>query len=136
MAKTTTIQEPIVREGKVRTRPGIFVDQGQGILTPQRFYFQARAGVWLGLFGLLGILVRAALPMKVKVDIPLSSITAIGRGRMGMRHNVFFIETREGKKYQFLFEYQLWLDALKDTLQKQTGTMLVQTDQERWEVQR
>jgi hypothetical protein len=137
MAKTaTTIQEQIIREGKVQTRPNFIWDQGQGILTAQRFYFQARVGAWLHFFGLLGLLVRRTLPVKVKIVIPLSSITAIGHGRIALTRNVFFMETREGKKYQFRSEYQLWLDVLKDTLQKQTGTMLIQTGQERWEVQR
>jgi hypothetical protein len=137
MAKTTTtIQEQRLLDGKVRTRSGLFLDQGQAILTSQRFYFQARIGAWLRIFGLLGTLVKGALPVKVKVDIPLSSIAAIGRGRMGLASDVFFIETLAGKKYQFYLEHQLWLDALKDILQKQAGTTLVQTSQESWKVQR
>lgn len=137
MSRTsTTIQEQIVREGKLQARFGMVLDQGKGVLTPQHFYYQTRAALWLRFFGFVGVMVRNAFQLKVKIDIPLSSITAIGRGRLGMSRNVFFIETVEGKKYQFGLDYQFWLDALKDVLQKQAGTVLVQSNPECWTVQR
>lgn len=136
MAKNSTIaQEQVLKEGTIQTRNGVIWDQGQGIITPQHFYFQARVGAWLGLFGFLGGLVRMSLPIKVKVYVPLASVTAIGRGRIGLIRDVFFMETREGKKYQFCSESQSWIDALRDVLQRQGGT-LTQNDKERWEIQR
>lgn len=137
MAKTfVTAQQQIVKEGKLQTREGAVWNQGLGIITPEYFYFQARGGSWLKLFGLLGGLLRVVLPVKVKVSIPLASITAIGRGKIGLLRDVFFIETTEGKKYQFRLDYQSWLEVLTKALQNHTGATVIQNGEDRWTVLR
>jgi len=137
MAKTSIpAQKQILKEGKLQTRQGAIWDQGLGVITQEYFYFQARGGTGLSIFGLLGTLLRMALPVKVKVSVPLTSITAIGRGRIGLVRDVFFIETIEEKKYQFRLNYQSWLEALTNALQTHTGATLTQNGEDRWTVLR
>lgn len=136
MAKTSIpVQEQILREGKLLSRQGAVWDSGLGVITPGYFYFRARGGTWLRLFGLLGGLLRVALPVKVKISIPLASITAMGRGKIGLLRDVFFIETMEGKKYWFRLDYQSWLEVLTNALQTCTGATLTRNGEDCWKVQ-
>lgn len=91
-------------------------------------------GTWLSLFGLLGGLLRMALPVQMKVTVPLTSITAIGRGRIGLLRDVFFIEATDGKTCWFRPDYQPWLETLTSALQTRAGASLTQKSDDRWEV--
>lgn len=135
MAQTdSALQQQILKEGKLLARQGAVWDPGMAALTPEYFYFRARGGNWLHLLGLLGGLLRMALPVKVKISLPLTSITAIGRGKIGLVRDIFFIEALEGKKYWFRPDYQPWLEALTSALQTRTGLTLTRTADDRWEV--
>lgn len=130
----TPVPQHIVKEGRLQARRGAVWDPGLGVITPESFSFRARGGAWLRLFGLLGGLLRMALPVKAQVSVPLSSITAFGRGHIGLVRDVFFIEAAEGKKYWFRPDYQLWLEALTNALQARNGITLARKGEDRWEV--
>lgn len=127
-------QQQTLKEGKLMARMGVAWDAGLGVITPGHFSFQAHGGTWLSLFGLLGGLLRMALPVRVKVTVPLTSITAIGRGKIGLLRDVFFIEATDGKTYWFRLDYQPWLEALTNALQTHAKVTLTQKSDERWEV--
>jgi hypothetical protein len=135
MAQTqSAVPQQIVKEGKLLARQGAVWDPGLAVLTADYFYFRGRGASWLHLFGLLGGLLRMALPVKVKISLPLTSITALGRGKIGLVRDVFFVEAAEGKKYWFRPDYQPWLEALTSALQNRSGVSLTRKDGDRWEV--
>jgi len=127
-------QQQIVKEGKLLARQGAVWDSGLAALTADSFSFRGRGASWLQLLGLLGGLLRIALPVKVKISVPLTSITALGRGKIGLVRDIFFIEAAQGKKYWFRPDYQPWLEALTSTLQARADLSLTRTADDRWEV--
>ncbi len=126
----------VLLQGTLLTlKSGVWV-KGQTVLTTERFYRQVKGSPLLyNFFGLLGNMINNMFPAKTEIDIPLSSISEIGRGKMGMKKDVLYIGTVDGKSYQFTPNYDFWLTGLKDALQRQ-GATLVQSADERWKVQR
>ncbi len=126
----------VLLQGTLLTlKSGVWV-KGQTVLTTERFYRQVKGSPLLyNFFGLLGNVINNMFPAKTEIDIPLSSISEIGRGKMGMKKDVLYIGTVDGKSYQFTPNYDFWLTGLKDALQRQ-GATLVQSADERWKVQR
>lgn len=129
-------QGQILQQGTLLTlKAGIWV-KGQAVLTTERFYRQVKGSPFLyNFFGLLGDMINNMLPAKTDIDIQLRSITEIGRGKMGLKKDVLYIGTMDGKSYQFTPNYDFWVAGLKDALEGQ-GTILVQSADERWSVQR
>jgi hypothetical protein len=130
-------QQQVLKEGAVYTLKGGIWKGGIATLTTERFYRKVRGSALLSYsFGLLGRLINQAFPWRVEIDIPLSSITVIGRGKMGLKKDVLYIETVDGKSYQFMPDYQIWLSALQNALQTYNHATLTQSADERWTVQR
>lgn len=129
-------QEQVLRRGTLLTlKAGIWV-RGEVVLTPTNFSREVKGTPFLyNFFGLLGSLINNMFPAKTDIDIPLSTITAIGRGKMGLKKDVLAIEVADGKSYQFTPNYQSWCTALKSALESQ-GATLIQAGDERWSVQR
>ena len=137
MAQTDVLtQGQILRQGTLLTlKAGIWV-QGHTMLTTERFYRQVKGSpILYNFFGVLGSLINNMLPAKTDIDIPLSMITEIGRGKMGMKKDVLYIGTMDGKSYQLTPHYDFWIAGLKEALESQ-GATLVQSANERWSVQR
>jgi hypothetical protein len=129
-------QGQILQQGTLLTlKAGIWV-QGQAVLTTERFYRQVKGSPFLyNFFGLLGSMINNLFPTKTDIDIQLTSITEIGRGKVGLKKDVLYIRTMDGKSYQFTPHYDFWIAGLKDALEGQ-GATLVQNADERWSVQR
>ncbi len=129
-------QGQALRQGTLLTlKAGIWV-KGQTVLTSERFYRQVKGSpVLYNFFGLLGAMINNLFPAKIDIDIPLTSITEIGRGKMGLKKDVLYIGTSDGKSYQFTPHYDFWIIGLKEALEAQ-GATLVQSANERWNVQR
>jgi hypothetical protein len=125
--------QTIVQEGTLQTLTWGVWQGGRGVLTTEHFYFLVKGYGLFNYFGLLGRAINLIFPERTKNEIPLSSITAVGRGKMGLLKDVLRIETADGKKYQFSPDYQFWLEGLKNTLQTKAGVVLVQSGEERWE---
>lgn len=107
------------------------------MLTSERFYRKTKGSAILSTsLGLLGSLINQLFPEKYDIDIPLTSITVIGRGKLGLLKDVLYIETEGGKSYQLTPGYELWVAALKDALESHTHATLTQSDNDRWTVQR
>lgn len=137
MAQTdVSAQEQVLRQGTLLTlKAGIWV-KGQAVLTSKRFYRQVKGSPLLYNFlGVLGDVINNMLPAKTDIDVQLTSITEIGRGKMGMKKDVLYIGTADGKSYQLTPNYDFWLVGLKDALESQ-GAQLVPGTDERWRVQR
>jgi len=130
-------QEQTLKEEVLYTLNAGMWKGGIATLTPERFYRRTRGFAILPTaLGLLGRLINQAFPWKVEIDIPLASISVIGRGKMGLKTDVLYIETMDSKPYQFTPNYQPWLAALQDALQTYSHATLVQSGDERWSVQR
>jgi hypothetical protein len=129
-------QGQVLRQGTLLTlKAGIWV-KGQTVLTTERFYRQVKGSPFLYNFlGLLGNMINNMFPAKTDIDIQLTSITEIGRGKMGLKKDVLYIGTMDGKSYQFTPNYDSWIAGLKGALESQ-GATLVQSADERWSVQR
>lgn len=84
---------------------------------------------------MLGALINQLLPAKTDIDIPLDTISEIGRGKMGLKKDVLYIGTGDGQPYQLTPNYEVWCAALKSALARQ-GATLVQSGNERWHIQR
>lgn len=137
MAQTdVSTQDQVLRQGMLLTlKAGIWV-KGQTVLTTERFYRQVKGTPFLyNFFGLLGNMLNNMFPAKTDIDIQLASITEIGRGKMGLKKDVLYIGTMDGKSYQFTPNYDSWIAGLKGALESQ-GATLVQSTDERWNVQR
>ena len=130
-AQTQTLQSGAL----LTLKAGIWT-RGEAALTPERFFRKTRgSGFLYSYFGLLGALINNLFPERTDIDIPLSSISVIGRGKMGLKKDVLYIETMDGTSYQLTPNYDFWIAGLKDALQRQ-GATLVQNSDERWSVQR
>ena len=129
-------QDQILQQGTLLTlKAGLWVT-GQAVLTTERFYRQVKGSPFLyNFFGLLGGIINNMFPTKTDIDIPLTSITEIGRGKMGLKKDVLYIGTMDGKSYRLTPDYDFWIAGLKEALERQ-GTTLVQSADERWSVQR
>lgn len=124
-----------LKQGILLTLKGGLWVRGEAFITTERFYRRVQGSPLLPTaFGLLGRLINQAFPWKTDIDIPLASITVIGRGKMGLKKDVLHIETTENKKYDLMPNYAFWIAGLKDALQRQ-GATLVQTGEETWSVQ-
>jgi len=137
MAQTdVSTQDQVLRQGMLLTlKAGIWV-KGQTVLTTERFYRQVKGTPFLyNFFGLLGNMLNNMFPAKTDIDIQLTSITEIGRGKLGLKKDVLYIGTLDGKSYQFTPNYDSWITELKGALESQ-GATLVQSTDERWNVQR
>jgi hypothetical protein len=129
-------QGQILQQGTLLTlKAGIWV-RGQVVLTTERFSRQVKGTpILYNYFGLLGVLINNLFPARTDIDIQLTSITEIGRGKMGLKKDVLYIGTMDGKSYNLTPNYDIWIVALKEVLQSQ-GATLVQSADERWSVQR
>ncbi len=134
---TQTATEPTIKQGSVLTLRGGMWKAGMATLSSERFYRQTRGyAVFNNTLGLLGAAINQLFPLRTDVDIPLTSITAIGRGKMGLLKDVLYIGTADGKSYTFRTdEYQLWVAALTEALQTYRKATVVQSGDERWSVQ-
>ena len=129
-------QSQILQQGTLLTLKAGFWVTGQAVLTTERFYRQVKGSPFLyNFFGLLGSIINNMFPTKTDIDIQLTSITEIGRGKMGLKKDVLYIGTMDGKSYQLTPDYDFWIAGLKDALERQ-GATLVQSANERWSVQR
>lgn len=133
-------QEQILLKGPLHSiKAGIWV-VGVGTLTTEQFYRQTQGSSLLTMaFGLLGRLINGFFPVKKDIEIPLSSITGIGRGSMGLKKNVVLIETADGKSYSLTSnlskpDYQEWLNAFHNALQTHNHATLTQDKDEHWVV--
>ena len=132
----TSAQTQVLQSGALLTLKAGIWTRGEAALTTERFFRRTRgSGFLYSYFGLLGALINNMFPAKTDIDIPLTSIAVIGRGKMGLKKDVLYIETMEGKSYQLTPNYDFWIAGLKDALQRQ-GATLVQNGEERWSVQR
>ena len=137
MAQTdVSAESEILRQGTLLTlKAGIWV-RGNAVLTAERFYRQVKGTPFLyNFFGALGAAINDLFPAKTDIDIQLTSITEIGHGKMGLKKDVLYIGTADGKSYQFTPNYDFWFAGLKEALEGQ-GATLVQGSDERWNVQR
>jgi hypothetical protein len=138
MAQTNvSTSEQIVLQGGLLTLSNIGIwTKGQAVLTTERFYRQVKGiPILYNAFGLLGDLINELFPAKTDIDIPLTTITEIGRGKMGLKKDVLYIGTMDGKSYNLTPKYEAWIVGLKSALEGQ-GATLTQIAEERWSVQR
>jgi hypothetical protein len=132
----TAPQGQVLQSGALATLKAGIWTRGEVVLTTERFYRKVRGfGFLYSFFGLLGALINSALPEKTDIDIPLNTISEIGRGKMGLKKDVLYIGTVDGKSYQLMPNYDYWIAGLKGALQSQ-GATLSQNGDERWTVQR
>jgi hypothetical protein len=131
----TSTQAPVVQTGTLlNLKAGIWV-KGAVVLTTERFTRQVRGtAILYNYFGFLGDMLNNLFPPKTDIDILLASITVIGRGKIGLKKDVLYIETADGKSYNLMPNYQAWLAKLKGALESQ-GATLAQSGDERWSVQ-
>jgi hypothetical protein len=133
---TQSPQEQVLQQGSLSTLHAGMWKQGVAVLTPERFYRKTKGFAILTLsLGLLGRLINQLFPEKIDMDIPLTSITLIGRGKLGLLKDVLYIEIVGGKSYQLTPGYEPWMTALKDALQSHTHATLAQSGDDRWTVQ-
>lgn len=132
----TSPQEQVLQQGSLSTLQAGMWKRGVAVLTTERFYRKTKGFAILSLsLGLLGRLINQLFPEKNDIDIPLASITLIGRGKLGLLKDVLYIETVDGKSYQLTPGYESWLTALRDALQSHTHATLAQSGDDRWTVQ-
>lgn len=136
MAQTDVSTGQVLQQGTLLTlKAGIWI-QGRATLTTESFTRQVKGTPFLyNFFGLLGAMINNLFPAKTDIDIQLTSITEIGRGKMGLKKDVLYIGTADGKAYNFTPNYDSWIAPLKQALENQ-GATLVQSADERWSVQR
>lgn len=129
--------EQIVLQGGLLTLSNIGIwTNGQAVLTTERFYRKVQGSpILYNFLGLLGTLINSMLPAKIDIDIPLTTITEIGRGKMGLKKDVLYIGTMDGKSYNLTPKYEAWIVGLRSALEGQ-GATLTQIAEERWSVQR
>jgi hypothetical protein len=129
--------EQMVLQGGLATLSNIGIwTTGQAVLTTERFYRKVQGPPFLyNFFGLLGQFISGMFPEKIDIDIPLTTITEIGRGKMGLKKDVLYIGTMDGKSYNLMPKYEAWIAGLKSVLEGQ-GATLTQIADERWSVQR
>jgi hypothetical protein len=129
--------EQIVLQGGLLTLSNIGIwTNGQAVLTTERFYRKVQGSpILYNFFGLLGTFINSMFPEKIDIDIPLTSITEVGRGKMGLKKDVLYIGTMDGKSYNLTPKYDAWIVGLKSALEGQ-GATLTQIADERWSVQR
>ncbi len=134
---TQTANEPALKQGNVLTLRGGMWKGGVATLSSERFYRQTKGyAIFNNTLGAIGAAINQLFPLRTDIDIPLASITAIGRGKMGLLKDVLLISTADGKNYTFrTTEYQLWIAALTDVLQTYRKATVVQSGDERWTVQ-
>jgi hypothetical protein len=138
MAQTNVSpSEQIVLQGGLLTLSNIGIwTNGQAVLTTERFYRKVQGSpILYNFFGLLGTLINSMFPEKIDIDIPLTSITEIGRGKMGLKKDVLYIGMMDGKSYNLTPKYDAWIVGFRSALEGQ-GATLVQIADERWSVQR
>ena len=137
MAQTdVSSQAQSLQTGTLLTLKGGLWKRGEAALTTERFSRKVRGSALLSYsFGALGVLINSLFPAKTDIDIPLTSITVIGRGKMGLKKDVLFIETADGKSYQLTPNYDYWFTGLKQALESQGATLTQSTD-ERWTISR
>lgn len=129
-------QVQVLQTGTLLTLKGGMWKRGEAVLTNERFFRKVRGTALLPyLFGALGALINTAFPVKNDIDIPLTSITVIGRGKMGLKKDVLYIQTADGKSYQLTPNSDFWINGLKQALESQ-GATLTQNADERWTVSR
>lgn len=129
-------QSQILQKGTLLTLKAGFWRKGEVALTTERFTRTIRGSVLIyNTLGALGALINEMLPAKTDIDIPLQAISEIGRGKMGLKKDVLYIGTVDGQSYQLTPNYEAWCAALKSALERQ-GATLVQSENERWTVQR
>lgn len=136
MTQDVSPQGQVLQQGTLRTRKGTMWTTGQAVLTTQSFSRRVKGTpILYNYFGLLGALINNLFPTRTDIDIQLTSITEIGRGKWGLSKDVLYIGTMDGKSYNLAPNYDIWITALKEALQNQ-GATLVQSANERWNVQR
>lgn len=129
-------QVQVLQKGTLLTLKAGIWTRGEAVLTSERFYRLVKGSAFLyNFFGLLGSLINNMFPTKTDIDIPLTAITVVGRGKMGLKKDVLYIETADTRSYQLTPNYEFWLNALKNALETQ-GATLTQNGDERWSVQR
>lgn len=134
---TQTATEQMLKQGSVLTLRGGMWKAGIATLSSERFSRQTKGyAIFNNTLGLLGAGINQLFPLRTDVDIPLTSITAIGRGKMGLLKDVLYIGTADGKSYNFkTADYQLWIAALTEALQTHRKATVAQSGDERWSVQ-
>lgn len=134
---TQTATEQTLKQGSILTLRGGMWKAGIATLSSERFSRQTKGyAIFNNTLGLLGAGINQLFPLRTDVDIPLTSITAIGRGRMGLLKDVLYIGTADGKSYNFrTADYQLWIAALTEALQTYRKATVTQSGDERWSVQ-
>jgi len=122
-------QDQILQQGALHTLKAGFWVTGQAVLTTERFYRQVKGSFLLyNFFGLLGSVINNLFPTRTDIDIPLTSITEIGRGKMGLKKDVLYIGTMDGKSYRLTPNYDFWIAGLKEALERQGATLVQSTD--------
>jgi hypothetical protein len=133
----TSPQEQVLQQGPLSTLQAGMWKRGVAVLTTERFYRKTKGFAILSLsLGYLGRSINQLFPEKHDIDISLTSITLLGRGKLGLLKDVLYIETVDGKSYQLTPGYESWLTALRDALQSHTHATLAQSGDDRWTVQR
>ncbi|HEU5380573.1 MAG TPA: hypothetical protein VFV38_34550 [Ktedonobacteraceae bacterium] len=129
-------QAQVLQQGTLLTLKAGIWTRGEAVLTTEHFYRMVKGSAFLyNFFGLLGSLINNMFPAKKDIDIPLTTITVIGRGKIGLKKDVLYIETADTKSYQLTPNYDSWFNALSSALKAQ-GATLTQNGDNRWSVQR
>jgi hypothetical protein len=127
--------EQVLMQAPLATLHAGLWQNGTGVLTTERFMRRSQGYKILSAFGVIGTLINQALPPgPVDIDIPLSSITTIGRGKLGLLKDVLLIVTSEGKTYQLTPRYESWIAPLQNALQQYSHATLVPDGAEKWQV--
>ena len=108
------MEEKIIMEGLAnRIKSKLYVQNGHGILTNQRFIYSKHSLAKIATMGILVNLTKG----DYEFDIPISGIKEITRGKHGFSKNVLVVTKKDGEAYKFaVTKYIEWEIAFNNIL--------------------
>lgn len=108
------MEEKVLMEGLCnRIKSKIFVENGHGMLTNQRFIYSKHSFAKLAVMGVLANLTKG----NYEFDIPISEINSVTRGKHGLSNSIIVIITKNKEEYKFaVTKYIDWEIAFKNAL--------------------
>jgi hypothetical protein len=122
---------PLKRSPAFLLKGGLKNKPGTLLLYPDRIVHVASRGIWAGAaFGALGALLGQVLASRRAerhadaggpnvLQIPLSTLSGVHRGKQGINRDILEITTADGQRYQLGTKYTKWGPEIRRLVQAQ-----------------